>query len=211
MKRISFLFVTTSLFITSGCASLHRSHSSGYAYRDTDYGSAGDRVEAERDASAGELGIFNTRSLSDNEALAVSIRTSLRRAEKAIEGKREREQYYKNKPYIKSDQERLHFLALDSYESRERWLQAKGIEGTSTAHPSEIEALIEVNDITLGMTKQAVRDSWGEPELVEVAGNPLYGNERWHYNEEVSSTEGFQSERRLVYFESGRVAGWEKK
>jgi hypothetical protein len=211
MKRISFLLVGTVLFMQTGCASLVRSHSSGYAYRNLDLGAAGDRRQAEREASAQELGISDPNDVSGEDDLAIRKRSALRKAERTIEGKKEKEQYYKNKAYLKSDEDRMQLLSLPSLEARAQWLQRKGIDGASTEHSPEIQALIEVNDITLGMTKQAVKESWGEPELVEVAGNPLYGNERWHYTEEISSTEGFLSERRMVYFESGRVVGWEKR
>jgi len=70
--------------------------------------------------------------------------------------------------------------------------------------------LVDQNDITPGMTKQAVKDAWGEPEAIDVAGNPIYGNERWQYREQITSSEGYQTETRMVYFESGLVVGWEK-
>jgi outer membrane protein assembly factor BamE (lipoprotein component of BamABCDE complex) len=111
---------------------------------------------------------------------------------------------------MRSDADRLQFLALDNFDERNQWLTSHGVYGSDTPNKPEIQALIEINDITVGMTKQAVRDSWGEPELVEVAGNPLYGNERWGYSEQLPSSEGFQSEKRIVYFEGGRVIGWER-
>ena len=61
------------------------------------------------------------------------------------------------------------------------------------------------------MSKRAVQESWGEPERIEVAGNPTYGNERWKYSTYVSSTEGFNEEERMIYFEGGRVVGWNKR
>ena len=222
MKRISTLLPRLSLASAlaagsivglSGCAlMMERSGESGYQGADATEPNLGrDRRASERETSMNELGLARTRELSDRESEAVELRSSLRRAERDLVGRREREQYYKNKPYMKSDRERIEFLQLGSYEARQRWLNAKGIQGTSTPHPSEIQSLIEVNDITLGMTRAAVRDSWGEPELVEVAGNPLYGNERWHYSEQTSSTEGYRSQHRMVYFEAGRVSGWESR
>jgi outer membrane protein assembly factor BamE (lipoprotein component of BamABCDE complex) len=69
--------------------------------------------------------------------------------------------------------------------------------------------LIGQSDIMLGMTRAAVRESWGPPDEVEVAGQPMYGNERWHYTEQMTSSEGYTTERRIVIFEAGRVVGWE--
>ena len=60
------------------------------------------------------------------------------------------------------------------------------------------------------MSKQAVRESWGEPEAIEVAGNPVFGNERWRFIEQIASSEGYQTEGRMIYFEGGRVVGWER-
>lgn len=194
-----------------GCVDLQRSSQSGYYGRDEDPAFSRDRRHAEQEAALSEMGIATNRELSEREANAVNTRIALTKAEKALEGKREREQYYKNKPFIRTDRERLEFLQLDSFEARNRWLNAKGILASTNTHAPEVQALIEQNDIALGMTKQAVRDSWGEPELVEVAGNPIYGNERWHYAGQTSSTEGYRTQNRLVYFEAGRVAGWESR
>jgi hypothetical protein len=185
MKRISSLSASLALsvcLIQLGCAYMSRSNESGY--RNSDWKQDESRETRPR-------------------------KTALERAEQDLQGRFEREQYFKNRPYLKSDSERLEFLKLSSVEERERYLEKKGIDGSGSNNPPEIQSLIDINDITLGMTKQAVRDSWGEPELVEVAGNPLYGNERWHYDEQVSSAEGFRTEKRMVYFEAGKVVGWQ--
>lgn len=194
----------------SGCGSMQRSYDSGYAYHDEELVSSKSRRSIAREDAAEQLG-FTSRELSDNESRAVQDRALLNKVEKEIEGKREREQYYRNKPHFRSDRERVEFLKLDSFEARSRYLSARGIDGGDTQNPPEIQALIDVNDITLGMSKDAVKASWGEPEQVEVAGNPIYGNERWHYSEQLPSAEGYLTENRLVYFEGGRVAGWEKR
>ena len=59
------------------------------------------------------------------------------------------------------------------------------------------------------MTTDQVQESWGEPDLVEVAGNPVYGNKRWKYRKFVSSEDGYTQQTRIVYFEAGKVSGWE--
>ncbi len=213
MKYVSLFIAATSvglLLTQAGCASLSRSSKSGYSSYGKVQGDRPDRRTQDRLKSQQELGFTDDEMNSDERAL-VADRSALRNLEKQLEGKRETEQYYKNKPYMRSDRERMAFLAVDGYENRQRWLERKGINGAQTAPTAPIQALIEVNDITIGMTKQAVRDSWGEPELVEVAGNPVYGNERWAYSEQVPSSDGYMTEHRLVYFESGRVVGWEKK
>jgi hypothetical protein len=150
-----------------------------------------------------------TSNAAESAETAASLRKALNQAENNLQGKREREQYFKYKPYMKNDRERLEFLGLDSYETRQRWLNAKGVLASMTLHNPQTQALVDANDIAVGMTKQAVRDSWGEPDLVEVSGNPIYGNERWHFSEQSPSTDGYQTKKRVVYFESGRVVGWE--
>jgi hypothetical protein len=182
----------------SGCGTIERSPESGYSQRGTP-------------GLGRESGEKRSRLSFSDQPDPAALRAAVARAEKALEGRREREQYFKNRPYMKNDRERLEFLRLETFDERARWLAARGIQGSSTKHPLEIQDLIDNNDITVGMTRQAVRDSWGEPEAIEVAGNPLYGNERWSYSEQIPSTEGFHSERRTVMFEAGRVIGWETK
>jgi hypothetical protein len=211
MKTKALFLIAGASLVLGGCASMHRSQASGYdAFSRGGPGLRRDRKSYDREQSANELGLNQESNLSGDDVSAVDTRTRLRKAEAMLEGKREREQYFKNKPYIRNDRDRLQFLALDNFEDRGKWLTAHGVFGTDTPNAPEIQALIDINDLTTGMTKQAVKDSWGEPELVEVAGNPLYGNERWAYSEQLPSSEGFQTEKRIVYFEGGRVIGWER-
>lgn len=199
----------------SACSLMQRSLDSGYGSRDGAWDSKPsyleDRDEMRRDQAMNEMGYSSTTELDDNQRAALQLRLRLTQAEKELVARREREQYFRHKSLMRNDRERLEFLRLPSYETRSRWLAARGISASNPTHPPEYQKLIENNDVTLGMTRQAVRDSWGEPELVEVAGNPIYGNERWKYLEEVSSPEGYQTEARIIYFESGRVVGWEKR
>ncbi len=89
----------------------------------------------------------------------------------------------------------------------------------TTAHPSQIgeessrfapsvSKLVEQNDIALGMKKEAVRESWGEPDYVEVSGNPKFENERWRFSVPIKTSAGYHFEERFVYFERGHVIGW---
>lgn len=64
--------------------------------------------------------------------------------------------------------------------------------------------------LTLGMSMPKVKRLWGQPQDVEVAGDPNSGNERWTYLNGLSSRWGTSSYR-VVYFEQGQVAGWESK
>ncbi len=67
----------------------------------------------------------------------------------------------------------------------------------------------EVNQVSLGMPKRYVQMSMGAPAQVEFAGNPDYGNERWTYEIELPTPNGYVTERRFIYFENHQVVGWE--
>ena len=59
------------------------------------------------------------------------------------------------------------------------------------------------DDVTLGMRKDDVMRNWGRPDRMDVAGDPRLENERWAYRRE-----GYTS---YIYFESGRVEGWNRR
>lgn len=68
-----------------------------------------------------------------------------------------------------------------------------------------VKRAIETRDIILGMTRQDVMQSWGEPVQREVAGNGGSGHERWTYGSRYNFNRA-----RTVIFENGRVAGWNR-
>jgi hypothetical protein len=156
-----------------------------------------------------ELGYTPSQRLSDEEQEALYKRIKLRKLEKNLTDK-EREQYFTYKPYMESDSERIDFLNLPSKQARDRFAEQRGFYKNVNKYAPAIKNAISSGDIVLGMTKDAVLESWGEPENVEVAGNQMYGNERWTYIQYNSTAEGFQKEERVVIFESGKVAGWKK-
>ena len=156
-----------------------------------------------------ELGYGSSMPLSEGQAAVLYRRMQLKKKEKSLTTHREKKQYYHYKPMMKTDQERLYFLSLPSIDARERFVQQRGVASMVKAFSPDMTAMIEENDITVGMHKNAVLESWGDPDRVEVAGNPVYGNERWKYSKYVSSEAGYRRETRYVYFENGVVSGWE--
>jgi hypothetical protein len=68
-----------------------------------------------------------------------------------------------------------------------------------------IKRAIETRDVVLGMTRQQVMTSWGQPQEREVAGRDGSGHERWTYGSKFSLNGA-----RVVIFENGRVAGWRR-
>jgi len=211
---ILFLISTMVVALGSACGTLTRSEHSGYYSLSNDYDTdiARDNLERgtiTRDETARELGYSSSRSLTDPERRALEERLLLVKAEKTLTSKIEKEQYYQYKPVMKSDRERIKFLEISSIEGRERWLASHGFLDGEKFSP-EMQDIIDSEDIAVGMTTGAVRKSWGDPMMVEIAGDPLYGNERWKYSKHVSTPEGYQAETKIIYFEAGRVAGWEK-
>lgn len=206
--------LTLALFLLglSACAMFDRHISSGYG----DYEESGDLNEdlyrqkaqhAEYEARE-ELG-FNGRALSDEERGDLETRIKLKRRERKLTTNREKKQYFSLRPALKTDRDRLQFLSLPTVEARDRWARTRGLTSEET-YSDDVAKIIESNDIALGMHQKAVMESWGDPDAVEVAGDPVYGFERWKYNRYVSGSEGYEKETRIVYFEGGRVVGWEK-
>lgn len=179
--------ITTAVLLLSmtACSSFHRSQQSGY-------GPQPGQVESETPN-------YNT----------IPMQARLQQLESKLETTREKQQYSKILPWFNSDEEKIEFLSLPNLDERQRWIQANKIWRRSQAPSAEVRSLIEGGDISVGMPMDYVKKSWGEPQNVEVSGNPIYKNERWRYSRYVSSQDGYRLEKRVVYFESGRVTGWE--
>lgn len=157
-----------------------------------------------------ELGYdVSTRNLTDQEVAEVHQRIELRRLENKLTYSLEKQQYYSLKPYFANDQERIQFLRLPNRAARERWAQSRDIASVEKTFDPQMAQLIESNDIAKGMSMTAVTQSWGEPDLKEAAGNPIYGNQAWHYRKMVGTGDGYKEEKRVLFFESGRVSGWQ--
>ncbi len=213
MQR-NLIILTISTIVLSSCGTLQRSDRSGYSSSTNDYDTEFARENLERstiakDESARELGYASSRSLTDLERLNLEDHLALNRAEKTLMSKKEKEQYYKYKPMMTSDRERIKFIDIGSVEGRERWLGSHGLLDAEK-FTADVQDAIESEDIVVGMTAGAVKKSWGDPLMIEAAGNPLYGNERWKYSKHVSTPDGYQPETKIIYFEGGKVAGWEK-
>lgn len=183
-------------------------------YRTTNAGPGVQQFYAERQQlkfseAKQELGLANTRELTQEEVMQIYKRVELHRLESQLDNKTDRQQYFTLKPYFKSDQERIDFLKLPGQYARQNYAATRGIAALETNFDSTTNNLIENNDIAKGMSMSAVQQSWGEPELKETAGNPMYGHQAWHYRKMVSTDSGYSEQTRIIYFESGRVSGWQ--
>ena len=154
----------------------------------------------------------NTEDPSDNSFAIKSKlinKNKIHELEKTLETKDDKKLYSKLLPWFTSDEERISYLSQNSFEARQLWVQTSGILERQNSMSQKYKTLIEGQDIAIGMPIDLVRKSWGEPAQVEVSGNPLYKNEKWRYINSVSSSEGFKQEGKTIYFENGKVVGWE--
>lgn len=155
-----------------------------------------------------ELGFDPKTELSQDQKIQIDQRKKLRLFERSLDSQKERLQYSKVLPWLKNDEEKLDFLSVPSIEGRQAWINKNKI-WARIKNLKDFTEVMESQDIAVGMPSDFVKKSWGEPENVEVSGNPIYKNERWKYIKQVSTPQGYRQEKRYVYFEGGRVVGWE--
>lgn len=129
--------------------------------------------------------------------------------EKRLSSQKEKELYSKLLPWFKNQEEQLDYLSLAKLKDKQEWANEKRIWQRSKLPNDEMRQLMQSNDIAIGMPMDYVTKSWGEPKLKEVSGNPLFKNEKWRFVRSLSTQEGFREEKRIVYFEGGKVVGWE--
>lgn len=196
---MTVIIAAVTLILFTGCAQLQRSSENNQ--RKTPH-------DPTTSQTAYELG-KDPNSLNADDMDEINSRRDARSLERTLRSKKEREQYSKILPWLKNDQEKIEFLSIPSIEGRQQWINQKNIWSRSQAPQEEMKELVEAQDVAVGMPQEYVRRSWGEPMAVEVSGNPIYKNERWKYQRQVSTPQGFRKEIRFVYFEGGRVVGWE--
>lgn len=202
MKITPFLLTTWiglagSFLVSMGCSQLGRSEQSGY----------GPGSPSQRPTSRSSHHLNSDRQTTNPERN--SEKMQLKKLENALSVKNEIDQYSKVLPWFYNDAERIEFLSLPDFEARAKWLRINNFNGRSSLVLSEMQDLVEAKDIAIGMPQSLVKQSWGNPESVEVSGNPQFKNERWLYNKFVSTPDGYKPEKKSVYFEGGKVVGWE--
>jgi hypothetical protein len=155
-----------------------------------------------------ELGLDPKKQLSEDDKKLIVNRKRVRELERGLDSQKERQQYSKVLPWLKNDEEKITLLSIPSVEGRQVWINKNKI-WSRAQDLKEFDDVVESQDIAVGMPAEYVKKSWGEPVNIEVSGNPIYRNERWQYNKQVSTPQGYKQEKRFVYFEGGRVVGWE--
>jgi hypothetical protein len=186
------LIIIISFFVIS-CEQLQRSPESGYADR-----------KMQRAAK-----LLNSDQKSSSTTQQLSTRSKLQILESSLDTKKEIDQYSKMLPWFESDSEKIQFLMLGNFEQKQNWINQNNFFSRAQKIQNDMEELVQVQDIAVGMPQNLVKKSWGDPDIVEVSGNPLFKNERWRYNRYVSTPDGYKPEKKVVYFEGGKVIGWE--
>ena len=136
---------------------------------------------------------------------------AVQQMEFSVDARRERELYSHALPWFESEDEKLEFLSLKGFNAKREWLNERNFFKRNSDLGIQEQEAVTQQDIYLGMTQEYVMKSWGEPEAIDVSGNPNFKNERWKYTRSIASESGFQTQRRFVYFEGGRVVGWEQR
>lgn len=193
MKAQTLFLLMTLASVFAGCSHFDRSAQSGYSSQSTA------KVQTSRSKPV----------VKDVAWDQVQVKTRIKQLENTIRTKKELDQYSKVLPLLKNDEERLAFLQLPDYEARARWMNQNSIPSRGQRIQDELRNIIDAQDISIGMPQNLVKKSWGDPEHIEVSGNPQFRNERWRYSKYISTPEGYKLERKVVYFEAGKVVGWE--
>ncbi len=155
-----------------------------------------------------ELGFDPKTGLTTDERKSVGERRRVRELERKLDSEKDRRHYSKVLPLLQTDAEKIEYLSIESIEGRQAWVNRNKIWSRVKSN-KDFQELVGSQDIAVGMTADLVKKSWGDPESVDHSGNEIYKNERWKYTREVPSPSGYKRERRFVYFEGGRVVGWE--
>lgn len=183
---LSHLFTWILIFGTVGCAFVSK------------------RIESRQNQQ--ETG-STQKAVNQGDDELVHIR--IKELERQMKSQREKELYSKLLPWFLDEDEKLEFLSLPRLTEKQEWATEKRIWNRNKNPSNEMKSLMQNQDIAIGMPMDYVQKSWGDPILKEVSGNPLFKNQKWRYARSVSTQEGFKQEKRTVYFEGGKVVGWE--
>ena len=164
--------------------------------------------ELELQKYAYEIGLDPRKELTFEELASIEKRKKVRYLERTLDSQKERISYSKILAWLQSDDEKIEYLSIPTVEGRQSWVNKNKV-WKRAQNLKDFDEIVDNLDIAAGMPADYVRKSWGEPDAIEHSGNPIYKNERWKYLKQVSTPNGYRQEKRFVYFEGGRVVGWE--
>ena len=101
---------------------------------------------------------------------------------------------YSSQPVEEEHEDQIHYSMATAQRTEEQ--------------QTKVSRAIARSDLVAGMSMAEVNSAWGEPLEVQNAGQIRHGNERWLYRTGLSSKYGL-GQTRAVYFEGGRVVGWQ--
>lgn len=139
-----------------------------------------------------------TERVRQEDLYADSIKRELRSLESKMNDA-EYQEYIRIRAQLGSDSEKIYFLRLKESE-RHEYLGVKRIETPRYYTVQESRMASFGNEIVLGMDKNDVLRSWGQPDRKDVSGDPVYQNERWAYSRNGAV--------KYIYFQGGHVGGW---
>ena len=197
----TFFYFGTIISSLLACSSLQRSPGSGYARGSVNHQTSSSSPALSTNAENQRRPVILPGSLTLDEKIV--------ELEKRLNSNREKEHYSRLLPWFESKEERLNYLFEPDLNSKEKFAQEFGIWQRAQNPSATVLALVRSQDIALGMPHVYVRQSWGEPQKIEVSGDPYFKNERWKYVRQISTPQGFKQEKRTVFFEGGKVAGWD--
>jgi hypothetical protein len=87
-------------------------------------------------------------------------------------------------------------------------LREKELHSDKAQNDYDFDSSSDDRELRIGMRREDVIQVWGRPLEVETAGEPGKGNQRWIYTEDLSHR-WLIKPKKVVYFERGRVSGWE--
>lgn len=187
-------FYSALLLMVNACQNFQRSRESGYGM-----GAATPATKV----------IYSSEGPQPHEETQnFTLKQRINYLEKKLTIKSEKEHYSRILPWFENDEERLEYLLLPNLERKETWSNEHYIWQRSGSPSDQTVNLIKNQDIAVGMPREYVRKSWGEPNAVDISGDPLFLNERWRYNKYISSSQGYHQEKKTIYFEGGKVVGW---
>jgi hypothetical protein len=102
------------------------------------------------------------------------------------------------------ERERVENSRSNTSSLEQAWNDSKNVR------EDEIQEALYSGEITLGMKMNDVVSLWGRPREVEIAGEPGLGNQKWIYMDRFSRYITSKP-LKVIYFEDGRVAGWESE
>jgi hypothetical protein len=120
------------------------------------------------------------------------------------------ELYFSESPTAASADQNPGLLLLEDPEKLKEELEERQERESEArlAREAAIQRAIASRDVVVGMSADDVARIWGEPHDVDYAGDDGSPHQRWTYSEGWTSRYGVAPQR-VLYFENGRVAGWE--